>query len=96
MLLPLFIIIVGALIVVGDTWWAKKRILVYCRGARLDVLSLRPSLGYRGPFSPFRGKHIFRGVLKEHDGSAEFPAWFSSAGLMSVTPDEPLEVKFSR
>jgi hypothetical protein len=96
MLLPLTVVIVGVLIMICDALRAKKRILVYCRGAGLEVRSLKFTFGYCGPFSPFRGKHIFRGILKEREASTEFPAWFSSAGLISMTPDEALEVKFSR
>lgn len=81
----------------GDALRAKKRVLDYCRDAGLEVRSLRLTFAYRGgPFSPYRGKHIFRGVLKGAGLSEEFPAWFSSAGLIPMTSDEPLEVIFSR
>lgn len=96
MSLPWIFITFGVLLMVSDTLRARKRILDYCRSTGLGIRSLNLTFGYSGPFSPFRGKYIFRGVLKKNEGGAMFHAWFSSAGMFSVTADDPLEVKFSR
>jgi hypothetical protein len=97
MILPLIMVLVGVFLMIGDALFAKKRVLDYCRNAGLEVKSLQFTFARRhGPFSPYRGKHIFRGVLKGAGLAEEFPAWFSSAGLIPATSDEPLEVIFSR
>jgi len=89
--------LIAVLLMVGDTMRARRRVLDYCERAGLKVRRLQMSFSHNsGPFSPYRGKHIFRGTLERDGIPEEFPAWFSSAGLVSITSDEPLEVIFSR
>ena len=96
MTVPLLLIVVGVVLMIADALWARKRISAYCNRAGLEIRSLRLVFGFRSPFSPFRGKLIFCGTLKERDGTTELHAWFSSAGMISPGPGEPLEVKFSQ
>lgn len=96
MILPFTILALGGLFVTADAWWARKRILAYCQRAGFEVCSFGFTFGWSTPFSPFRGKYILRGVLRDRNAHTELEAWFSSAGLISMTSDEPLEVRFGR
>jgi hypothetical protein len=88
----------GVVTVIVDASVARRRACRYFHGAGLRVVSMKirwvrkPSLGE--PFDEFRGRYIFCAHLKDLDG-ASIPAWVSSVGMVSLFPDDPLEVKFA-
>ena len=94
--LTVLIVLAAVLWAVVDAECARRRVLRYCRTARMDVLSLRFYFGWKSPFTPFRGRYTFRAVLQNDAAAAAFNAWFSAAGLVMMTSDDPLEVRFTR